>query len=329
MGLSRAKRQQLIGAIAVMGPSGSGKTLGSLLMAYGMMKEKYPDASDEEIWAKVGLVDTEHERALIYEGMEYHGIKIGQFWHWNLDAPYSVERYKQAMDDLKEQGVEVIVVDSTTHAWEGEGGILDYQQVAGGNFQAWNATNKEAWKPMVDLFTGQIHGVHVINTMRTKQEYAMVPDDNGKLQVKKLGMKPVQRDSFEYEFQVVFSVDMDNMAQPSKDNSSMFVGQRFQLNETVGIKLQQWLGTGVDVFAERREAAAKAEAERLALVEHLREFERNHPYLAETIKGLEQHKTINKPLEQFDMEWLRKTERMMILKVQEQQKLADTAKGDN
>src|SRR6185312_9738988 len=118
MGLSRAKRQQLIGAIGIMGPSGAGKTLGGLLMAYGMMKEKYPEATDEELWAKVGLVDTEHERALIYESMGHHGITIGQFWHYNLTKPYDLKNFTKAMTDLKNAGVEVIIVDSTTHAWE-------------------------------------------------------------------------------------------------------------------------------------------------------------------------------------------------------------------
>ena len=48
----RAKREQLIAAVQVAGPSGAGKTLGALLVAYGMMKEKYPD--DWEVQLKVG-----------------------------------------------------------------------------------------------------------------------------------------------------------------------------------------------------------------------------------------------------------------------------------
>jgi len=126
LAVKRAKRQMLIGAIAVMGPSGSGKTLGSLLLALGMMREKYPDATDEEIWEKIGLVDTEHERSLVYEGMEYNGERIGQFWHYNLVAPYTIPRYEQAMDELKATGCEVIIIDSTSHDWEGEGGVLEY-----------------------------------------------------------------------------------------------------------------------------------------------------------------------------------------------------------
>lgn len=324
MGLSKAKRQQLIGAIAIMGPSGAGKTLGGLLMAYGMMKEKYPDATEAEVWDKVGLVDTEHKRSLIYEGMDHHGITIGEFWHYELNKPYSVEAYTKAMNALKQSGVEVIVVDSTTHAWEGEGGILDYQQGAGGNFQAWNETNKKAYAPLVELFTGQTHGITIINTMRTKQEYAMIPDDNGKLGVQKLGMKPVQRDSFEYEMHIVFSVDMQNMAIPSKDNSSMFVGTEFQLSPDIGKKIQQWLGTGTDVFAERREAAAKEEAERLELVgqvEALLTTEELRDYVRVTF---EEHATINRPLAQFPKKFLISTMNLVKQKI-----AAETAKGDN
>lgn len=324
MGLSKAKREQLVGALGLMGPSGSGKTLGALLMAYGMMKEKYPDATDEEIWEKIGLVDTEHKRSLIYVGMDHHGITLGQFWHYNLEKPFSVENYKKAMDAVVQAGAEVIVIDSTTHAWEGEGGILDYQQGAGGNFQAWNETNKKAYAPLVELFTGQTHGVTVINTMRTKQEYAMIPDDNGKLGVQKLGMKPVQRDSFEYEFHIVFSVDMENMAKPSKDNSSMFVGTEFQLSPEIGKKIQQWLGTGTDVFAERREAAAKEEAERLKLVEQVEALLTTQELKDYVRVTFEEHATINRPLAQFPKKFLVSTLNLVNQKI-----AAETAKGAN
>lgn len=60
----KAKRQKIKVPILVMGASGSGKTLGSLLIAKGMMEGMYPDASDEEQWDKVGVIDTEHNEPI-------------------------------------------------------------------------------------------------------------------------------------------------------------------------------------------------------------------------------------------------------------------------
>lgn len=327
MGLSVAKREQLLGAIAIMGASGSGKTLGGLLMAYGMMKEKYQDLPDNEVWQKVGLIDTEHRRSLVYVNMEHQGTKIGEFWHFNLEAPYSVDRYDESMGALKSAGCEVIVIDSTSHAWEGEGGVMNYQQQLGGRFQDWLTTNKEAYDPMVKLFTGEKHGVHVINTMRTKQEHVMQPDENGKMQVVKLGMKPIQRDSLEYEFQVVFSVDMEHTAVTSKDNSSMFAGQRFQLSADIGKKLYQWLGAGVDIQEEKREKARQEEESRVNYAKTLRAAVTDNN-LTEWFKATyEDHKTIAKPLEDFPMDFLIKV--APLIEQQAKKSAEETAKGDN
>lgn len=314
MALKRAKRQMLIGAIAFVGASGAGKTLGALLVAYGHMKEKYPELSDEDIWSKIGLVDTEHERALVYEGMEYQGVQVGQFWHYDLKAPYSLDRFEKAFDELKAEGVEIIIVDSTSHAWEGTGGVLDLQQSLGGRFQDWNTANKDAYYPLVSLFTGEKHGVHVYNTMRAKQEYAMQPDDNGKNQVVKLGVKPIQRDSFEYEFQVVFSIGMDHIATTSKDNSGLFEGQAARLGVEHGRKLAQWLDTGVDIFAERKSQAAEQEANRLATVNDMYELQAEYN-LDEWVAAKKTHPALNKPYEELPQSVLEKFHLAMLSEI--------------
>ena len=315
MAAQRAKRQKLRGAIALIGPSGSGKTLGALLLAYGMMKEKYPDADDYDVWGKIGLIDSEHERALAYAGMVKAGVKIGEFWHVGLKAPYSVKNYTEKFNELKAEGVEVVVVDSTSHAWEGEGGVLDYQQDLGGRFQDWNTANKKAFAPLVKLFTGETHDLHVINTIRAKQEYAMQPDDLGKMQVVKLGTKPVQRDSFEYEFQVVFNVDMSHKASVSKDNSGLFEGMYEPLHLQHGKALYEWLEAGIDVFAER-------EAKRAELAAKIREQETQND-LHDWVLSMEQHPSINKRVEDLDLDTMNKLHTAL------QAKIAEVAQGGN
>lgn len=293
----RAKREALIAAVEIAGPSGSGKTLGGLLIAYGMMKEKYPELDEYDVWGKIGLVDTEHDRSLIYEGKNdehTHGVKIGEFWHQPLVKPYTLANYNKAVLELKKAGCEVVIIDSISHAWESEGGLLDLQQQKGGNFQAWRDINP-VYGDFIDLVTGVTHHVHTISTVRQKQEYAMEQSETGKLQVKKLGLKHVQRDSLEYEFQIVFNVDMDHVARTTKDNSGIFEQVPQQLNSEVGKKLIQWLDKGIDVKGEE-------EKQRLEFIRMCREIEAayNGPV---TAKINEIENRMNKSLEEFPLKF--------------------------
>lgn len=320
--VNRAKRQMLTLAMQVVGPSGSGKTLGSLIFAYGMMKEKYPDADDYDVWGKIGLVDTEHDRSLIYEGMEYNSVKIGQFLHVPLEAPYSIERYDAAVKALVEAGVEVCIIDSATHAWEGEGGVLDYQQKAGGRYQDWNNTNKETYNPLVSLLVGEKYRVHMISTSRAKQEYTMQRNEHTeKMEVVKLGLKPVQRDTLEYEMQMVFRLDMDNHFEMSKDNSSLFKGKREVMSPEHGALVYQWLEKGVDIFAERRAAEAKAEQERQELGQAILKLAAEND-LTEWAEQMQKHKSVG-PVATANLTVLRSFMKATEAKVAERAKIAE------
>lgn len=94
--------------IGLAGPSGSGKTYSALMLAYGLAGKNA---------AKVGLLDTENRRGSLYSHVLGAPFLIG-----DLTAPFSPERYRRALGEFAESGVEVIVVDSMSHEWEGEGG---------------------------------------------------------------------------------------------------------------------------------------------------------------------------------------------------------------
>lgn len=324
MSLKKAKRHKLILAMAMIGPSGSGKTVGGLILAYGMMKAKYPEATEAEVWAKIGLVDTEHERSLVYVGLTKGDVTIGEFWHWDLKAPYSVARYKEAVEDMKAEGVEVVVVDSLSHAWTGEGGVVDVNDSQSGknSFSNWNDTNKQAYNPLVSFAVGESTGVHMINTIRSKQGYAMETDDNGKAQVVKVGLQPIQRDQFEYEFQIALNVGMDHKAQPSKDNSDIFEGFHGKVTQAHGAKLYDWLESGVDIFAERRAEEAKREADRLALVDEMTILIYKHekdPVISEWLETMQKHPTLNKPLENLSYDILIKFHTALLAEIDKNQ----------
>lgn len=277
MQISLARREKMKAAIAFIGGSGSGKTLGMLIVAYGMMKEAYPNMAEELIFQKIGVVDTEHKRSQIYAGSTIADIKIHPFYHIDLQHPYTQERYDEAIRTLKKGGCEVVIVDSLSHAWEGTGGFLDLQQEHGGNFQAWNKV-----KPHMQAFVRTLteNDVHVLASMRTKQDYQLETSDTGKINIKKIGLKPIQKDDLEYEFMIVWQLDQDHVARTTKDNSAMFEGHPSKLSPENGSKLYRWLEEGADIKAEE-------EVERNTLVSEIEKLRADSEEINKFVAGLE------------------------------------------
>ncbi|SDJ20676.1 AAA family ATPase [Natribacillus halophilus] len=299
MEVKRAKRQKVKAAVAYIGASGSGKTLGMLLTAYGMMREKYPDMNDQEIWEKIGVVDTEHERATLYADMTIQGESIGQFLHVNLTAPFSADRYQEAINVLKQEDAEVVIIDSLSHAWENEGGFLDLQQKFGGNFQAWAKV-----KPEIQKFVKSItaNDVHILASMRTKQDYQVEESDTGKLRIRKMGLKPIQKDDLEYEFMTVFQIDQDHYAAATKDNSTMFEGQMEKITPDHGSKLYQWLEEGIDVKQMEEES-------RQSMIHSLREKATEDEAIEKDIQELEGK--AEQSLDDMEMRLLKRVEKII------------------
>lgn len=261
----KARREKQKAIIGFIGPSGSGKTVSALRMAYGMMLEAYPDASEEELWSKIGVADTEHGRSLLYWNEVFGDMRVGDFIHIDFDAPYTTERYNGAVQALKKSGCEVIIIDSLSHNWQGEGGIIEtHSNMSGNSFQNWGKLSSETTNLVKTLTRND---VHILCTLRTKTEYALEENDKGKMAPKKIGTKPVQKDELEYEFMINFNVNIDHIAETSKDNTRLFEGQAFTIDEEMGKKLFRWLELGVDVKAEEAAARAEEEEHRQSLIQ--------------------------------------------------------------
>ena len=133
----KATRKKSKARIAVTGPSGSGKTLSSLYLAYGITGD----------WGKIALIDTEHERGRFYANRD--DLKTGEFLYAPMSAPYSPDKYidyvKSAVEAVGSDGV--VIVDSFSHCWNNEGGVLDIKeeiskQSKKTDFSAWNDAGK-------------------------------------------------------------------------------------------------------------------------------------------------------------------------------------------
>lgn len=267
----KARREKQKAVIGFIGASGSGKTVSALLTAYGMMREAYPDASEEDVWGKIGVADTEHGRALLYWNEQFGDVKVGEFLHIDFDPPYSTDRYNDAVKALKDAGCEVVIIDSLSHNWQGEGGIIEtHANMSGNSFQNWGKLSSETTSLIKTLTR---NNVHILCTLRTKTEYVVEPNEQGKSAPRKIGTKPVQKDEMEYEFMINFVINSEHLSETTKDNTRLFEGHLLRLNEEVGSKLYKWLELGIDIKAEEAAAKAKEDELRAELAKEIRNLE--------------------------------------------------------
>jgi hypothetical protein len=213
--------------MAIAGPSGSGKTYTGLALATSLANG-----------GGVALVDTEHGSASKY-------ADVFSFDVLEMHPPFHPDKFVQAINDAAQAGYDVIVLDSLTHAWSGTGGMLDIideiaKRKAGGNsFAAWK-DGTPIQNKLIDSIVGA--PIHVIATMRSKQDFVQEKDDRGKTTIKKVGMAPQQRDGFEYEFDVVFDMDIDNNGIVSKTRCPALNGRVFgKPGRDVANILVEWL----------------------------------------------------------------------------------------
>lgn len=226
----KAQKHSVKLKMAIQGPSGSGKTEGALALA----KNFVPNA-------KILVVDTENDSASLYaDRYDFDTI--------SLTAPYTSMRYRQAMQVAATGGYDVLIVDSISQQWDGEGGILrrkEEKDRSGGNsFTNWASFTPEHTGFME--FIKQLP-VHTIVTMRSKQAYVLEKNDRGKETPRKVGLDPIQREGAEYEYTIVFEVGMSHRATTSKNRTTLFKDEELidLTSPKVATELREWLSNGL------------------------------------------------------------------------------------
>lgn len=223
MQLRQSERRKAKIKMALQGSAGSGKTYSSLLLAQGLTNGDF---------SKVAIIDTENGSADLY-------AHLGNYNVLSLTPPFTPENYIKAIDVCEQAGMEVIVIDSLSQAWDE---LLDFHsKLAGNSFTNWAKVT-----PRQKAFTDRILqcNAHVIATMRTKQDYVLNQKD-GKFMPEKVGLKAVQRDGLDYEFTLVFDVDIKHFVVASKDRTGLFMGKpEFVINQGTGKRILEWCNTG-------------------------------------------------------------------------------------
>ena len=198
--------------LAIDGPSGAGKTYTALRFAFAIGK-------------KICVIDTENGSAGKYVGDQPDEIK------WQFDTcvlrsgQFAPSTYAATIQAAGAEGYDVIVVDSLSHAWAGAGGALEQVDRAGGN------SFTTGWRDVTPQHNAMISAIlespaHIICTLRSKMEYVMEQDEKtGKTTVKKIGLKPIQRQGVEFEFDLIADMDINHTMTVSKSRCSVVDGQ--------------------------------------------------------------------------------------------------------
>lgn len=190
---TRAARLAVPLLVSLSGTSGSGKTFSGLLLAAGI-------AGDS---GQVGMIDAENGRGSMYADDEDIIAAMPKgYIRTEISAPYTPARYMNAIRAAEKAGVTVLIVDSTSHEWEGSGGcteIAENNKTRNGK-ENWAMAKKEHKKFMYFCLSSRMH---IIFCLRARDKVKILPD--GK--VVPLGILPVCEKNFVFEMLISLIFD--------------------------------------------------------------------------------------------------------------------------
>lgn len=191
---SKATKAQSRLRMALIGPAGSGKTMSALAIAANLVPG-----------GRVAVLDTEHGSA----------SKYADKFDFDVDemTTFDPRAYIEGIQTAEAEGYDVLVIDSLSHEWIGRGGALEMVDQAAARSRSGNTFT--AWKEVTPLHNALIEAIvqcrcHLICTMRSKVDYVLEQNYQGKMEPKKVGMAPVQREGMDFEFDVVGDLDRDH-----------------------------------------------------------------------------------------------------------------------
>ncbi len=236
---SAAIRPRMWGRMMLSAPSGGGKTWTSLVIADTLHDP------EENPGKRALLIDTEKESGLTY-------ADVFDFDHLRWKAPFDPRQLADTLlDPSLHEGYDVVIIDSFTHFWRGQGGTLD---IADGRYTGW----KDARPAQVDIVEAILEcDAHVIVCCREKQAHEQV-EENGRWKVQKLGLEAIQDPTFEYEVNVAMTLDMQHNLQVSKSRTNAVpVGTQFKSGHAADFAViyRNWLAAGEPV-ADRADTQA-------------------------------------------------------------------------
>lgn len=250
LNIQKAERKGAHLLIQLYGGSQSGKTYSALQLARGIVGPN----------GRIGGLCTESGRMRLYADAVPGGFDIGE-----LRAPFSPGRYRAAINQFIKHGVDILVIDSFSHVWEGIGGVLEMADEArdakGRPLQGlikWQQPKREYNKLVQSLMQSSID---IIFCSRAKQPTLERTNDQGRKEFFSGPWKPIQDKALRYEMTFVFPMLRDGNydARPLDElNGSLFkcpgelrsVFDGKPLTIAHGAKIAEWVGGVKSVDAE-------------------------------------------------------------------------------
>lgn len=229
----KATKSQSRLRLAFIGPAGSGKTYSSLRVATALV--------EPTTGSRIAVIDTERGSASKYaHRFSFDVLELTEF---------SVENYIAAIHAAESAGYDCLIIDSLSHAWAGKGGLLEFVDTVTARSKSHNAFS-EGWRAATPKHNELVDTMlqspcHLIVTMRSKTEWVVEKDAQGRSIPRKIGTQPIQRDGLEYEFDVVGDLDLDNRFVISKTRCEDLNGRIIEKpGEALAQTLLAWLTSG-------------------------------------------------------------------------------------
>jgi len=228
-----AKREQVSLLIALAGASGSGKTYSALRLAKGMSPT-----------SKIAFIDTEARRGL-------HYAEEFQFMHADMRPPFAPARFIEAIRAAEAAGADVVIIDSASHEYDGEGGIMDWAD----RLQADGVKGPAAWKDPKAAHKKLMNALlqcraSIIFCLRADEKIEIVRENN-KTVVRPLGWMPICEKRFMFEMTASFTLTPDKPGIPHFDlphklqrQHRAFFTDTQPISEESGQMLAEWARGG-------------------------------------------------------------------------------------
>ena len=225
--IKKAERKGACVTISLAGESGSGKTYSALRIARGLVGPN----------GKIGVIDTEQKRASLYADC------FGGFDVIDLEPPFSPERYAEAIDTFKKAGYNAVVIDSMSHEWESEGGILNMVEKSGRkDIGAWKEP-KAKHRALMNKIVNS--GMHLVLCYRVKYEMVEQVINGRKTMAKSTEPTIVQEPNSLYDITCEVILDQKKVKTITKcpEGIEFCFKSDHQLTEQDGADVIEWLSS--------------------------------------------------------------------------------------
>lgn len=306
-----ATRDKIGLLFALAGASGSGKTYSALRLARGIANGS----------GKIAVIDTEAGRA------KHYADKF-DFLHGDFEPPFTPERYIEAIRAAEEAGASVIVIDSMSHEWAGEGGCADIQAAEAermatdrsGNVQAWKieAMTAPAWKKPKIRHKRMVSRLlqcrsHLIFCLRAEEKIRFeeqIVDGKKRTNIVPLGFMPICEKGFMFEMSGSMTMHPDtpgavrhDLTRKLNDDLLRIFRDGDAITEDHGAALRAWAESGENARPAQDKAAEAARV----LIERIQDAESRADF--EAIEADEKA--------QKQMEWMERNRPELLRQVQD------------